>query len=1086
MLLGTVKDTSGAVVPNAKVIITEMNTGVSRNTQTNDSGNYVFPSLDPGLYQVAVELTGFSKAVKDRVQVLVNTSVRADMTLAPGAITETVTVTAETAMLQTDRADTGRKIEEAQLSSIPLVGYNRNFQAVLNLVPGTTRAFAPHSEFFNSQVSLATQVNGVARQGNNVQFEGVDNNHRTGLLTVLIPPLEAIETVDVSTSNYEAELGRAGGAVTNVTLRSGTNQVHGAVYAINKVSAMSARETFQPTKPVTTYNYYGFNIGGPIRKNRTFIFGDYLGLKDRRGDGYTITVPTQDFRNGDFSSVLGSGVVIYNPMTGDPKTGTGRQAFSNNVIPATMISPIAKKILAMIPLPNNGTQLTDNYASATTRKKDAESFDVKVDHNQTDNDRFTARYSYQRPVVTDPGRFGIYGGGGKGFAATGVNRTQSAAINYTRLFSPTLIMEARVGLSRYSNKAQNLDYGQKAAEALGIKGVNLDDWTSGLTQISVGGFADPLVGYGASLPWNRAETNMDFINNWTKVVNNHSIKFGMDIRRLRDELLQTQDAGGPRGQISFGANQTSISGGKVHSQANPLASLLLDVPSQLRRDLAVVFPTYRATMIFGYVQDKWVVSPKLTLDLGLRWELYPPATPRSKGGFSNYDPATNSWNVAGYGSIPMNLGRKTYWGNFAPRLGIAYRLNPKTVIRGGAAISWIPFPDNKYAWDNYPVKQNAVYNTISSYGQAVAPDGSIMTMATGFPAPSPAVIDPSGIMPAALTANVNSFLLKDYHEGYIESANLAVQRQLPGNFTLDVAYVANHTVRAPVAYNVNASMVFNSGSAGKPLYQKFGRNVDTAQRYAGYSNNYHGLQVKFDRRFSGGFLMTTAYTWSKALGYTSEDGGLWNYIDVRRNYARLDFDRTQTFNQSYVYELPFGPKKPWLQSGAGRWILGDWQVNGVLTLMTGTPFTLGTNVSANTPGSTLTPDMSGPLKILHGVAGPSGTALWFDTSNITQPLNADGKTPHWGNTGRYSFSGPGLFNIDFSVFRKFPITEKIKGEFRVEMTNMTNTPAFANPSTTLGSTTFGRVTSTLAGLINNQGTGGTGARQVQFALKITF
>jgi hypothetical protein len=1093
MLLGTVKDSSGGVIPNAKVVITEINTGVSRTTQTNASGNYVFPTLDPGLYQVAVESPGFSKAIKDRVQVLVNTSVRADLELKPGQITDIVTVTADMAMLQTDRSDTGRKIEEVQLEAMPL-GYNRNFQSLLNLVPGTTRAFAPHSEFFNSQVSLTTQVNGVAREGNNVQFEGVDNNHRTGLLTVMIPPIEAIETVDVSTSNYEAELGRAGGAVTNISLRSGTNQLHGAVYEFNKTSALCARETFAVTKPVTTYNYYGFNVGGPIIKNKMFIFGDYLGLKDRRGDAYVLTVPNQAFKNGDFSSVLTSdpktSVVIYNPLTGDPKTGSGRQPFSGNKIPDTLISPIAKKILNMVPLPNIGSQLTNNFATSTVRKKDAQSFDVKWDYNWTDKDRLSARYSFQRPVVIDPGIFGpnngIYGGGGKGFAATGVNRTQSAAINYTRLFSTTLIMEGRIGLSRYANIAQNLDYGTNAADQLGIKGINLDAWTSGLPQITVGGYNDPLVGYSASLPWNRAETNIDFINNWTKVVHNHTIKFGVDIRRLRDELLQTQDAGGPRGQISFGANQTSIAGAVTLAQANALAALLVDAPFQLRRDLAVVFPAYRATMLFSYVQDKWTVTPKLTLDIGLRWEFYPPATPRLKGGFSNYDPATNNWNVAGYGSIPMNLGRNTYYKDFAPRGGIAYRLNEKTVIRAGAGISWIPFPDNKYAWDNYPVKQNAVYNNLGTFGQSVGPDGNILTMASGFPAPAPAVIPASGIIPAALTANVNSFLTSDYHEGYIESWNVAVQRQLPKNFTFEAAYVGNHTVRAPVSYNINASFIFNSGSVGKPLYAKFGRNVDTLQRYAGYSNNYESLQVKFDRRFSGGFLLVTGYTYGKALGYSTEDGGLWSYIDPRRTYSRLDFDRTQTFVQSYAYELPFGPHKPWLQTGVGRWLLGDWQVNGVLTLMTGLPFTIGSTVSANTPGSSQTADISGPLKILHGVAGNAGTNLWFDTSSFSQPLNADGKTPHWGNTGHNAFSGPGLANLDLSLFRKFAITERVKGEFRCETFNFTNTPAFANPSSTLGSTTFGRVTSTLAGLINNQGTGGTGSRQIQFGLKLSF
>jgi hypothetical protein len=326
----------------------------------------------------------------------------------------------------------------------------------------------------------------------------------------------------------------------------------------------------------------------------------------------------------------------------------------------------------------------------------------------------------------------------------------------------------------------------------------------------------------------------------------------------------------------------------------------------------------------------------------------------------------------------------------------------------------------------------------------------------------------------------------DYREGYIQAWNIALQRQLPQNFTIEAAYVANHTVRAPVAYNLNAAFLFNMGAQGRPYFQKFGKNSDASLRYAGYSNNYNSLQMKVDRRFSGGFLMTTAYTWGKALGYSSESGGLWHYIDQRRSYARLDFDREHTFVQSYVYELPFGPNRKWLQSGVGRWVLGDWQVNGVMTLMTGRPLTFGTTVSANTPGSTQTPDQIKEIEILHGVAGPSGSALWFDTSAFAQPLDADGKTPHWGSMGRNNVNGPGLFNLDLSLFRKFTLTERLKGEFRAETLNFTNTPAFANPNTTVGNANFGRVTGTLAGLVANQGVGGTGPRSVQLGLKLTF
>ncbi len=1081
-LLGAITDSSGAAVAGAKVVITEVNTGVSRSTESNASGNYNFSNLPPGVYNVSVEQQGFRKAVRSNVDVLVNTSVRVDLELQPGSISETITVTAEAPILQTDRSDTGRKIEATQIVNLPLA-FNRNFQSLLNLVPGTTRAFRPHSEFFNSQDSLSTQVNGMSRLANNVQFEGVDNNHRTGLLSVLIPAIEALETVDVSTSNYEAELGRAGGAVTNIILRSGTNSLHGSVYLFHKDSALGARETFLTAKPVTTYNYYGATIGGPIRKNKTFFFGDYLGLKDRRGDGYIITVPPSAFRNGDFSSVI-SRAVIYDPATGDRNTGAGRTPFPNNRVPAERISPIAQRILGLVPTPNLGENLTNNYSGATTRSKDTESFDVKVDHQQNDQNRFSVRYSFQRPVVTDPPRFGIAGGGGKGFAATGTNRTQSAAVNYTRLFSASLVAEARIGVSRYANIAENTDIGTNAADTIGIKGANLDRWSSGLTQMSISGYADPLVGYSASLPWNRAETNIDFVNNWTKTLRNHSIKFGMDLRRIRDELLQTQDNGGPRGAYRFRNNQTAIPGSAVLSQANAFASFLLDVPNDFGRDLAVAFPAYRATALFTYISDKWQVTPKLTLDLGLRHEFWPPATPRLAGGFSNYDPTTNTLIVASIGSNPKNLGRKTYYKEFAPRLGVSYRFDTKTVIRAGFGISYVPYPDNQYAY-NFPVKHNNGFSNLGTFGQAVLPNGQFGSMATGFPAPQPPVIPPDGIInantPLLLSQNFNIIPL-DFREGYVESWNLAIQRALPKNFTFEAAYVANHTVRAPVAFNINHSQTVNSGAAGRPLFQKFNKNVDSIIRYVGYSNNYNSLQVKFDRRFSGGFLMTTAYTYGKALGYSSEDGGLTYYINQRRNYAPLNFNRTHTFVQSYVYELPFGKSKRWFQSGPGRWVLGDWQVNGVLTAMTGTPLNFGTNVSINSPGNGNSPDITGSVKVLHGVAGPAGSVLWFDTSNFSRPLDADGRTPHFGNVGRGIISGPSLRALDFSLFRKFQISERFKGEFRVESFNLTNTPNFGNPDVGQGNANFGKVT----GILNPIDGGGVGARVIQLGIKLTF
>src|SRR5256885_1652133 len=330
-LLGTVSDSSGAAVTAAQVTITEMRTGVKRSATTNESGNYQFSDLKPGLYEIAVEQQGFKRTVRSNVDVLVNAETRVNVVLAPGAVSESVVVTAETPILQTDRSDTGRKIEQRQVEALPLT-FNRNFQGLLNLVPGTTRAHREHSSFFNAQDSLRTEVNGQSGLANNVQFEGLSDNERTGLLSIYIPPIEAVQTVDVTTSNYDAELGRANGAITNVILKSGTNEFHGAAYEINRISALAAKSFFQTgvAKAPAVYNYYGGNVGGPIWRNKTFFFADILRINDHQGQFFNGTVPPEAFRNGDFSQATdaqGRLIPIYDPATGDP-AGKNRTQFA--------------------------------------------------------------------------------------------------------------------------------------------------------------------------------------------------------------------------------------------------------------------------------------------------------------------------------------------------------------------------------------------------------------------------------------------------------------------------------------------------------------------------------------------------------------------------------------------------------------------------------------------------------------------------------------------------------------------------------------------------------------------------------------
>jgi len=1119
-LLGTVTDSSAGAVANVKVTITETNTGISRTSQTNESGNYVFPDLPPGTYTVTAEQPGFKRASRVGIDVIVNTTERVDLVLEPGSTSETITVEAETPILQTERADTGRKLETVLTENMPL-GTNRNFQNLLNLVPGTTRATFQHSQFFNASSSLQTEVNGQLRMGNNYQIEGIDDNERTGLLQILVPPLEAIQTVDVSTSNYDAELGRASGAVANVILKSGTNSFHGAAYEFARNSYFNARNYFDPSVGHLAYNYFGGNIGGPIKKNKLFFFADYLKVSDHEANTNLISIPSIALRSGDLSA---STTVIYNPFSGNKSDGTGRQplvassapgmatvpgpdptkpldafnpACTNaagcpNIVPLALIDPISVKLMALLPPPTAAGN-TNNYFALLAFHKDTDFVDAKVDANLTDKDRLSMRFSYQRPSIFQAPIFGLAGGPAQGnFEGTGLQNTYSTGLNYNRIFSNTFVAEFRFGVAWYHNEAHNSDFGTTTSKSLGISGVNLDQITSGIVGITIAnnrGFSNPLIGFSASLPWIRSETNIDFANTWTKILGNHTVKFGVDLRRIRDALLQEQTFS-PRGLYTFSDGQTALNTGTALKPAvsktsftNDFASFLLDLPNQAGRDLATFFPNYRATQFFAFAQDKWLVTPKLSADIGVRWEFYPPATPAAKGGFSNYNPANNTLVVSGIGGNPDDLGIATHYKYFAPRLGLAYRLKESTVFRVGFGISYTPFPDNSYAY-NFPVRANNVFDpTVTTFGPAVLPSGQPATFENGFPGLIPPSIPSTGIIPSQ---NVNAksayfVVSQNFKNPYVESWNAAIQQSLPWRFVLDLAYVGNHGVDSVINYNLNAATVLGLGKQGQPEFSSFGRTANTNLLFAGYSSSYHALQVKFDRRFSGGFATTTAYTFGKGMGFqTGDDGGLAFYINQRRNYARNDFDRTHTFVQSIVYDLPFGRGKRLVSSGVGAAVLGGWRVSSFLTLMTGLPLYFTASSSALlAPGNTQTPNLVAPVQILHGVGLGSP---WFTTSSFADPTKdpVTGIVP-FGNVGRNFLSGPGFFNLDASLFKSVRFTERYNLDLRLEAFGVTNTPQFffgtgngTVSGVTLGSSSFGHVTSA------------TGGRTLQLGAKLNF
>jgi hypothetical protein len=1137
-LLGTVTEGTGATVANAKVTVTATTTGTIHQSTTNESGNYTFPDLSPGPYSVTVEAKGFKKDTHENINLQSNSAARVDISLVTGNVSETIVVTTAPPVLQTDRADISTKIESENLEDMAL-GSNRNFQSLLNVVPGVAPQVFQHSQFFNAASSLQTEVNGMPRQGNLYQIEGIDDNERTGILQMLIPPAEAIASVDISTNNFEPELGRATGAVTNVTLKSGTNNFHGSAFEFLQNNASNARPYFS-TKPLghLSYNYFGGAVGGPVLKDKLFFFGDYLRTVDHEAVSNTLTIPDSRFYTPtkglpncsdplgcvDLSGAMnGTAGQIFDPSTGNGMTvaqgGTPRTPFAGNLLPFSRVNPVSLAILqgvnkgaaqygTLTTKPMNAPQ--NNYTTNLPFTKTTDSFDTKIDYSLTEKNHISGRFSFQHVVTFQQAAFGSFYGGpaGGGFEGTGDQKAYSTGVNYDHIFSPTFFTEVRVGVAHLRNNAQTNDAGSSDATTIGIPGVNISGqpFTSGQAAITLNVFSGPLIGYSASEPWIRGEANIDFVNNWTKIKGNHTIKAGFDLRRVRDDLEQDQTFG-PRGAFTFTESQTSdaAAAGGV-TVANDIASFLLDVPSQTGRDLNTFFPCYRQWWFFAYASDKWQATPRMTLDLGVQWDFYPPATPRIAGGFSNYNPTNDTLVMAGLGGNPSNMGMITRYRYFAPRTGLSYRVNNDTVIRGGFGISFLPFQDNTYAY-NYPVRANNSYQPVgaSSYTPAVLGDGvTTATFQAGFPAPVAITIPTNGIiaLPQSTTglsgipllqakqliAQVYTYIPQTFKNPYATSWNVAIQRALKGDMSLQLAYVANHGTDVAGNQNINLPRTYGGGSNSDPEFATFGRTAATNQYFLGFSSNYESLQLQLTKRASHGVAFTSAFTWGKGLGFISgDDNGLTFFTDWRRNYAPNDYDRKFNYEQTVTYDLPFGRGHKLMNSGVGDAVVGGWKLTGLVSVVSGLPFTVtASGTSLNTPGTTQTASITGGFKKLNGIGA---AAKWFDTTVFSQPSGCTATpctNPGLGNTGRNQFTGPGYIQDNLSIFKKFTIFREVALETRVDAFQLSNTPQFGQPNGGgVTSASFGTITSTLGsgqGSVNGIG----GGRTLQGSAKFTF
>ncbi len=1090
-IVGNVKDPSDAAVAGARVVAINKQTNVARETITSDIGAYSFPTIQAGTYAVTVTREGFRTATSE-VTVSINSVIRADVTLQLGAVAETVEVNAATQVLQTDRSEVRAEITSQTFQNLP-VPLGRNYQQLFKIVPGFRPPTNAHSVPTNPARALTFNVNGVSYSINNTRIDGASSiapwlPHATAF----VPTLESIDAVNIVTNSFDAEQGLAGGAAVNVQIRSGTNDLHGSAFEYHTNQALKAKPWILPAgsrKPKLVNNEFGGTLGGPVKKDRLFYFMSYEGTYNREFASRLGTVPTPLTKQGIMSETPR---LVYDPASTTLTNGTGRTPFPNNTIPANRISPIIKKLVDLTPNPNQ-TGLTNNYFAGGSYIFDRHRADTKVNWNPSSNFTMFSRFSLLHYDMDNAQMFGALGGpeisAAGGNPGVGTGNTFSWTLAGTYIFSPRLIIDAYYGWTRMDTSVEQGRLDEKLGlDFLGIPGTNGSRrFEGGWPQFAVASYTQLGVP-NAFQPYFRRDPQSQYVANlnWTKGA--HEVRFGVDIYFSGMNHLQPEATGashGAQGGFNFGGGPTVLAGGATADQFNNYSTFLLGLPTNVGK-ITQVPDEYntRQSNYSMYVRDRWNVSRKLTLSYGLRWEYYPYPT-RADRGLEFYDGAINKMLVCGAGSIPQDCGATVSKKLFAPRIGFAYRVTDTFVVRAGYGITYDPFSLQRPLRTNYPVlliqnitPANASFGWVSPIAQGIPP--------VTVPSTSAGVLDVPSTFAVVTTQ-------KDTQRGYVQSWNFTVQKQLPFGLSGQAGYVATRSVRQIGYLDINSGQVIGADNAGRPLQQLFGRSAPTTLITPFGTTQYNSLQSTLDRRFSKGFSMGVTYTWSKVIGPADNSDSGPSVQALRfftRNRVVRGYDRTHNFNVTQIIELPFGPGKKWANDGVAGAILGGWQLNNLISLYSGTPFTVGSGGGLRMPGSTQTADQVTPeVKILGGTGRGQN---WFDPLAFAAVPTTLGQE-RFGNTAMNILRGPGIANWDFGFFRRFNITERWKAEFRMEAFNFTNTPHFNNPGANVSSfnpsvtdplTRFNGY-SEITG-VGTTGRDGIDERQFRFGLRISF
>jgi len=1060
-IVGTVQDSSGAVVPGAAVTATEVNTNSKTTTRADASGNYVITPLRVGTYTVAVEAQGFKKETHSGIVLEVQARVRVDFTLQVGSIAEVVNITSEVPVVETETSSLGDVVDSQQVTDLPLNG--RDFTQLATLTTGVIKITESSGSIngatsqSNGNAGGAFAVNGTRGNLNNFMLDGVDNNSNDNAGNVLQTNVDAIQEFRIQTSDYSAEFGRSGGAVINATIKSGTNQFHGTAFDFLRNDVLDARNFFEPAgspKAPFRQNQFGGTLGGPIRRNKTFFFMDYQGTRAGTSSPNISTVPTPAEIGGNFSGAA----TIFDPNSTKIVNGNVvRTPFAGNIIPSQDLDPISHAVAQLYPAPNIAGATANNYVIDATGNLQIDQMDVRVDHTISDRQQIFARFSLsQQTRFVQPPLPGLADGGSYG-TGTYLDDTRGAAVGYTFTISPSMVNEYRMGFNRAHYIDNKPSYGQNYPPAgLAVPGVPNNATINGLTLFGPSGFHR--LGEPGYTPTTSTSQEFQYGDTLSIVHGKHSIKVGAELRWSQFNLFQI---GQPRGSFSFSGQFTADSPSSGDGTGNGLADMLLGLPNFSTISTLTYFGNRQQTY-GGFVQDDYKITRKLTLNLGLRYDYSTPIK-EAHNQQANFDFATGQLVAAGQNGASAGLVT-TDKADFAPRIGLAWNPIKNTVIRAGYG----RFFSYQEIRTGDPLQ--LAYNLPFFYQPAFTSDGitPVLTVSGGFPS-----LTPSQAVDASVTAS-GSGVGSHLHAPVLDEWNFNIQQQLPDNILLEVAYVGSKSTHLQTLLDPNQDPVPGPGSvqARRP-YPQYSGFTDIVDRG---NSTFHALEIKAEKRLSQGLMFLSSFTYSKSMNDQPEIccNSPWpqNSYNVASEKGPSDFDQRARWVSSFDYQLPLGKGQRYLNSSrAADLALGGWHLGGIFTWHSGFYFspTMGYD-----PSNTGSQGFVRTDRVCNGnlPSGQRSINLWFDPSCFPLPSGYA-----FGNSGKNVLVGPGMVGADLSLRKLFSLTERFRLEFRAELFNAFNHPVFQPPDNNIsdGPGATGTITSTAA--VN---------RQIQLALKLLF